>query len=176
MPGLKEDLDRLKNINTFPRFYLSNYFSDLRTEVDLAFATQDLHETDQTLREKIKKNWTEMILKINEFEQECLLKLKNNSFNNSQITDQTEQLINLVESNFINNNIKEDILKELIDGQILKLEKILFLNKLMIFLHRKNGHYTILCKKLDHRTTVGKLIYITNEYLGKKCVEILKKK
>ncbi len=176
MPVLKEVLERLKNIFHFPRFHLSNYFSDLRTEVDLAFATKDLNETDLTLREQIKKNWTDMILKINEFEQECLVKLKNNSFNNSQITDQTEQLINLVESNFINKKIEEDILKELIDGEILKLEKNLFLKKLMIFLHRKNGHYAILCKKLDHRTTVGKLIYITNEYLGKKCVEILKKK
>jgi DNA-binding TFAR19-related protein (PDSD5 family) len=176
MPVLQVVLERLKNIFHFPRFHLSNYFSDLRTEVDLAFATKDLNETDLTLREQIKKNWTDMILKINEFEQECLVKLKNNSFNNSQITDQTEQLINLVESNFINKKIEEDILKELIDGEILKLEKILFLKKLMIFLHRKNGHYAILCKKLDHRTTVGKLIYITNEYLGKKCVEILKKK
>ena len=148
------ELEDLKNIFTYPRYYLSNYFSNLRHEVDSEFVRKDLKETNQQIKTEIKKNWIEMI-----------------SIN----TKQTSDLINLIETELKNEEIDEQSIKNRIYDEILKLEKVLFLNKLMVFLPKQQGYYSV-CKRLDMNTTVGILIYITNDYLGRITIEALKTK
>lgn len=169
------ELEDLKNIFTYPRYYLSNYFSNLRHEVDSEFVRKDLKETNQQIKTEIKKNWIEMISKIDTFEQECFNKQIKNSFNDHINTKQTSELINLIETELKNEEIDEQSIKNRIYDEILKLEKVLFLNKLMVFLPKQQGYYSV-CKRLDMNTTVGILIYITNDYLGRITIEALKTK
>ena len=173
----ESDLEELKNVFSLPRLHLSNYFADLRSEVDMAFVKKDQNETDTLLKTQIKTNWIQMIDKINEFEQECLVKHKSYSFS-KEVAFRISQFIETFESIRMNScqQINETLIREMIYAETVYLEKILFLNRLMLFLHRDKGNHVILCKKLDLRTTVGKLIYVKNEYMGSKSIQLLKKK
>ena len=54
-------LDKLSQMCQFPKFYLSNYFSDLKVKVDKQMATQFMVSPQNT---QILSNWTEIIQKI----------------------------------------------------------------------------------------------------------------
>lgn len=134
----------------FPCFYLSTYFSNLRTEIDIAFVKKFLNESDLKLKEILNDNWTQMIKKVDLFETNCI-----NYYSNAK---------NLKEYNesFVKNS---DFI----------IEKQLLLNKTLIFLNEVHLQELNLHHKIDFKTTSGKLIVITNEYIGKNCVEIIKK-
>ncbi len=173
----ENDFEQFKNVFTLPRLHVSNYFAELRAEVDTAFVKKDLNESEPLLKAEINKNWIQMIEKINEFENECLNKNKNNSFS-KEVAFRAIQFIETFESIKIKggNQINETLIKEMIYAKTVELERILFLNRLMLFLLRDKGHHVILCKKLDFRTTVGKLIYLNNEYMGSRSIQLIKKK
>lgn len=134
----------------FPCFYLSTYFSNFRTEIDIAFAKKFLNESDLKLKEILNDNWTQMIKKVDLFETNCI-----NYYSNAK---------NLKEYN-----------ETLIQNSDFFIEKQLLLNKTLIFLNEVHLQELNLHHKIDFKTTSGKLIVITNEYIGKNCVEILKK-
>ena len=172
----KKELEQLEYVFSHPRLHLSNYFADLRSEVDVAFVRKDSNESDPLIKSEIKKNWVEMIEKINEFEQQCQRKQKTNSFDKeltARILSFIETCHSIQTDNYSND---ETSIKEMIYAETVNLERVLFLNRLMTFLLREKGQHVILCKKLDLRTTVGKLIYVNNEYMGSKCIQLLKKK
>lgn len=175
--SLKTDLESLRNLLNYPRFYLSNYFNDIRNEADVAFIKKDLDETDPDFKRKIKENWLEIIEKIDSFEKECIQMLAGNSFS-KQIQNETNELIEKIE-NKLNENKSVDLneINGLIYDQVQKLERILFQNKFMVFLLRTQCLYTkSICESMDFHTTVGKLVIITNEYLGRLSTYNLKKK
>ncbi len=65
----------------------------------------------------------------------------------------------------------EQEISDLIHEQMFKIEKILFMNKTIMFLERtkpKDRH-------LETDITVGKLVIVTNEYIGKRCRSIIKR-
>ena len=75
-------------MNDIPMLYLSNYFSDLRSQVDQYFNKKginksslnaDLSDTKTSTKTDLIKSprllWTQMTEKVNEFEKECLNKL-----------------------------------------------------------------------------------------------------
>jgi hypothetical protein len=170
------DLDNLKNLLNQPLYFLSDYFKDLRTEVDVAFVKKGLNEPNTDLKQKIKENWIEVINRIDSFENECIQALGSNSFN-KQILTETNLQIDVIESKLNENSPDLNEINNLIYDQVQKLERILFHNKFMIFLLKSQCIYTKnLCAKLDIATGVGKLIFITNEYLGRLSIYNLKKK
>ena len=56
-----EKFDRLKLIYELPRLYLSDFFIDLKTQIDILFIQKDLKEKYVRLKKIIKQNWIEII-------------------------------------------------------------------------------------------------------------------
>lgn len=65
----------------------------------------------------------------------------------------------------------EQEISDLIHEQMFKIEKILFMNKTIMFLEKTKPRD----KHLANDMTVGKLVFITNEYIGKRCRSIIKR-
>lgn len=135
-------LDNLKTICDLPRLYLANYFADLRTQVDLCFA--------QSSGEDSKEVWQKMIEKIESFENECLKKVTETDF-----SDTNNRLNELEAQLTIKNYLKEQL-------DQLELEEYKILSKLFsgqtIFFLDSNKHKTIFF-------ATPKLVIIQNEYI-----------
>ena len=61
-----DKIKELKLMQKHPKFYLANFFSDLKRQVDLTFA----------LKQNEKQKYLEIINKIELVEQECYNKIK----------------------------------------------------------------------------------------------------
>lgn len=157
---IKNQIQTLKTMQKYPRFYLANYFDDLKKEVDLIF-TQNLEENDLNYLQLIevikpfnkffeqeKENYKEIISIIESFEQDSYNKIKPfNTFKN-----EIHQLTSLD--------------NHLIDEIKYKIEKTLFSNKSIMFI--KGFEY-----KLHYRQTDWKkfLLLINDEYLRKTTID-----
>jgi hypothetical protein len=70
---LQIELDNLRLICLSPLLYLINYFSDLRSQVDIEILRKQLIKPfDLKKNKKIKELWIEMIAKIEIFEKKCI--------------------------------------------------------------------------------------------------------
>lgn len=153
-----KDLEDLKSIFEIPRLHISNYFTDLRAEIDLAFIKDN---NDQNC-----ELWNEMIEIVNKHEKECLKKITKNKFSEQSTVD-FMQKIDLIETN-IKNQIET---KALIEDEKFKIEKMLFLNQTLIFLDVNNYKNMNLLK----RSHLFKLIAISDEFISKNGIDTLKK-
>jgi Leucine-rich repeat (LRR) protein len=158
---IKNQIQSLKTMQKYPRFYLANYFDDLKKEVDLIF-TQNVEENDLNYLQLIevikpfnkffeqeKENYLEIISIIESFEQDSYYKIKPfNTFDN-----EINQLTSLD--------------NHLIDEIKYKIEKTLFSNKSIMFIkgYEYKLHY--------YRQTDWKnfLLLINDEYLRKTTID-----
>jgi hypothetical protein len=108
-------LKELKSIYELPRLYLSEYFIDLRAEVDLYFAKKSENS----------EKWQEIIDKINSFEQDSMQRTYKLNFN----ADQT--ILNELEDKIASNN--ENVVDKL-ELEEFKLLKMLFDNYTIFFI------------------------------------------
>ena len=133
---LEKHLQQFKSMFEIPRLYLSNYFTDLKTEVDIYFTQNEMNETNLEEKEKFKTSYQEIINKIVEFETECFKACKTNSLNKT-ITVDVNLSIENIESK-MDEAKRELIIKEIFRDSIENLEyriqEIIFLNKTMLFL------------------------------------------
>lgn len=152
--SLNKDFETLKSLLEIPKLtiiYLSDYFSDLKSEVDLAFVKKDFSFESKNLKIKneLKRNWIQQIEQIDTFQQECLLKQKRTKKLVSAeetkmklIEDKLNQLNTLSNSEPIDSNEKiklDQLLNELDDliyDEMFQFEKNIFLNKTMLFLDK----------------------------------------
>jgi hypothetical protein len=124
----------LNGIIEYPKLFLVNYFSELRTEIDRSFAKKQLmHQSDHFILKTTNKKWNEFIQKIDLYEAELLQNLKNLK---------TNDLTHLHEE---------------------KIFKMLFANRTVVFLNNINENSE-------------KLLYISNEYIGKYGIDYLKQR
>jgi hypothetical protein len=147
--------DELKFIMECPQLFIAEYFSNIKKRIDyqvhlILFNDKNLNNS---VNEKIiKKKYVEMIEKINEIELECLrgckqniLKFKSNELNSIMV---------------INNNNKT---KQINDHQsieflVMKLKRMIFLNRNCIFINPIH-----IDGPLSDPTNIGKL-KIVNKY------------
>ena len=142
-------LEQLKLLLEFPRLYISNYFSDLRTQIDLAFFAKELAINNSEQLIELRKYWNDMIYKLNSFEEKCLIRRSITKF--KELTKETNQMFKLVESKLdlikqiSDEEQSNEIILELDDlvyDELAKIEKILFLNKTIIFLNKSEDQDT----------------------------------
>ena len=183
---LDKQLYKLKEILNFPRIYLCNYFADLKTEIDLSFAKKQQNSSNAEIMQILHENYKQMIDKVNSIEEHCL-KIQKQTFND-ELTHETNSIIKQIE-NKLNITTDEYLSKEINDllyEQTLKLERVIFQNRTLIFLDRSKCCHFIddfndneeernLFDEMDPNTTVGKLVCVYNEYFGYLATEILKK-
>lgn len=198
---LKVHYEQLKKLFDSPRLYMGNYFADLRSEIDIAFIKMNQNEQSIEVKHKLNDSWFQMIENVNTFETECFKLRSTNTFNLdfSQEVREKIELINIIlndltnqiiaEENQINetssqqqqqssNDSDEDSFLEtanLIYEEIYKIEKILMMNKTLVFLDKSNWTDTSLFDFMNNRISFGKLLCIQNEYFGSQSIGILKK-
>jgi hypothetical protein len=168
---LHSSLVELKLIFEFPKEYLTHYFKNLKNKVDSsALSLLSLYKTNKIIIDKINGCWELIINRIKQFEQECLgnLSLMNNiSDENSSSAQRIKQIE--VKLNNLNENMPNSALEQLLHDEFIKLEKIVFQNKCLLYFDDRNG--TELMRDLPC-FYIGKLIYVSNEYFDQEKVEL----
>ena len=164
----RNNLDKLKTIVQEPRSYISNYFTDLRSQVDLSFSTKDLIDNDENNIIALNENWLQIIKKIMSYEKECLYRIKTNHHNLSDLNKKIE----LFEKKILEN---KETIYESINDEINSIENKLFLNKTFIFLDEISCENFNLLYKMNKNKTAGKLVIILDQYINQSQVNLLKK-
>lgn len=197
---LKQQYEQLKKLFEAPRLHVSNHFSDLRSQVDIAFIKMNQNEPNLEIKHKLNDTWFQMIEKINIFETECLKTRGSNTFSNDFAQEIKEKIglidiilkdLNnqvIVEETLLafpsNNKLNEEIendedsfnqISNFIYEEFHKIEKLLFLNRTLFFLDKENWINTSLFDKMNVKTTFGKFILVQNEYFGNQSMSLFKK-
>ena len=208
---LKLDLKTLKTAFELPRIYLTNHFDNLRRKVNISFLLKEQAIKVYENRVLLEKDRVQLTNVINSFEQDCLRKQKVNAFN-YEITNKTLKRIKYIEKKLeelcrygiIENKFSEenpsyedlfDYISSLIYDEKKNIEKIIFLNKTLIYLdaseicktEKDNFSYLDnsdsdsdtseeLIELNDSEILVGMIFFIENDYIGEKGIEYLKNK
>ena len=140
---LLNDLNKIKDIIELPSFYFSNYFSDLRNDVDKQLAPKQLElQNDKEKMKELNELWQQMIAKIDLFE----FNFKRDSYNLKTIKtkiNEIEARLNTQER--INLNDAEDI----IENEQINLLEMLFKKKSILLV------------------TIQKLVILNDEFISK---------
>lgn len=211
---LTENLTRLKSLFEYPRVYLINHFNELKRRVENSFLLREQSLDKRVHRKQLERDCAQILALVASFQQDCLHKQKLNTFN-YEITQRTHERIKLIEKKFDElehtkmldydfNEVNQDIqyLSGLIYDEKTKIEKIIFLNKTLIYLNKlemlfddDDGLFyfnsdsetedeqlydcifdNTKCSKDDEfDLIVGKIIFIENDFIGDQGIEYLKK-
>ena len=152
---LIKDLEELKNNAELPALFLTNYFLEIRKEIDNEIATKqmNLKEGDDMEENKQKLNeiWKDLIAKIDSFESQ---------FNKSTFDlKENKERINSIEAILkedSNDNLNKA--KEAIESEEIDLMKLLFQNKTIVFF---NVIHLSLSNLIDY-----KLIVLNDEFIS----------
>jgi len=121
MNEIIDQIEELKQMQRFPRYYLSKYFEELKTQVDTKYA----------LKLDDKDKYLEIINRIESFEQDAY-----NKWSSKSIKTYDDE-IKLIEDK-LNNNLNSVIdITKLIGELKLKIEKIIFSNKTILFIDER---------------------------------------
>lgn len=161
------EYEKLKLILENPRFYLSSFFSDLRTQVDLEFAQKQVNSiNNEESHTKLNTNWMQIIQKIDEFESECYKARLANTFAKETYLKFTNRL-NQIEDKLKDASNKDNTaLLDEIYAIRFRLEQIMFSNRTILFLAKSRFETTHLLAKLNSTCMVGKLVILTNSYVN----------
>lgn len=175
---LNKDLDALKSLFQLPRLYLSDFFTDLKRDIDLAVMQHGLNiNRDNTEQHNtLSKVWVSMVDRVCQFENECYQKCRLNKFN-PNVNKELSETITLIETKLQNLTTKEDAkeINELIYDNVYQLEKIIFINKTITFVDKKICKLCELFNEMDVKITFGKLLIVNNQYFGKRGLNFLTK-
>jgi Leucine-rich repeat (LRR) protein len=104
----------------------------------------------------MNENWFQINNLISKYEQDCIKKLPCTKFDAD-----TSKSMHIITTMYKHNDNSQE-LNDLIHEQINKLERIIFLNKSVIFIE-KSSKYESLC---SDSASFGKLLFIQNEHLN----------
>ena len=168
---LYSNLVELKLIFEFPKEYLTHHFRGIKNRVDSsALNLISLYSNSKLLVDRINDNWEVIINRIRQFELECLSHSASLMHNNNTVADEsaalTAQRIRSIETKLSYLTEHSSMMsiahvEQMLNDELLKLERIVFQNKSILYLDNKNG--------LDFMRDlpqffIGKLVCISNEY------------
>jgi Leucine-rich repeat (LRR) protein len=146
MNEIINQIEELKQMQRFPRYYLSNYFEELKTQVDTKYA----------LKLDDKDKYLEIINSIESFEQNAYNKWSSKSIN------KYDDEIKLIEDK-LNNNLNNVIDYTKLIGELkLKIEKMIFLNKTILFIDKKT--------RFNFKSN-SFLLIVNDEYISNSLIE-----
>ena len=186
------DLDLLFNS---PKDYLLKYFDELRSEINSHYNKQCEAKLADEVKQKLDENLKKLMEKIKSYETECLENVSSNKYDAKQ-TDESGQILNLIHSKIDYFTVKfsydetdnqeeeqdeaeytamEQEITDLIYKEIAKLEQIVLLNKTMLFVEENDCKISNLFEQMDYLTTVGKLLFFTDQYFSRECLFVVTK-
>lgn len=174
---LVKEYEQFKLLLECPRLFICNYFNELKRKIDLAFA--DLNSQLEYAHQEnsdLNRNWSQIIHLIDSVEMKCLKSNKLNRFA-FKFSQETNQKLKLIERVVKQVSKQEDYncVLNLIYDEMYKIEKNLFQNQTLVFLDRKKCKLNRIFRLIDDDVSAGKLIFVKNEYFGKKSIEYLEK-
>ena len=166
-------LKHLKFLFECPRLFLSNFFNDLKAEIDSSFVLKELSLSENE-RKILIKNWIDIIKRVEVFEAECF-RVKNKNEFQKEFQHEMSKLISYIETDLIQHKKTEnnENLEDLICENILKLERELFLNKTIVYLDESKTERNFF-QYIDFETTAGKLVIISDQYFSTNELQLLK--
>lgn len=167
---LIQNLNELKHLYQYPIFYLSEFFAELRTQIDLTFVKKkinliQLNQYDE-IQDSISLNWSQLIDKTNEFESECLKRAASLQ-SELELCHEIQENIKYIQYNlecFNENQDHCDEINYLIYDSAFKLKRYLFNNQTIYFLDREKCILQRILVGLNYKTTCGKLLIVKNEH------------
>ena len=185
---LTKSVEELEMILNSPRVYLSNYFGDLKNEIDLGAAILVNLKTKSTNIQlnEIDKIYNEQLLfinKIESFENICL-----NSIQLLGLADQTRQTINVCKLKIIEFGLylsrpdseitKSKQMFHEIENAVqqccYKLQRTLFSNKCLLFLNKKTLKQFGVAESLLASLSIGILLFVQDEFISQTRIKQLK--
>lgn len=151
-------IDQLKMMLDVPKYYLSEYYSNLKNQIDIEFLQKEIKE--KNLNEADKNLWMQMIQKIESFETENMIRLNSNPISEERKQEIYARIENIQDKMKNNENIEKN---SLID-EIREIKEAIFLNRtILIFKHDKIKSTKKPVKKLDYRTFYDYYYYYDEE-------------
>lgn len=158
----------------FPRLYLSNYFEELRNEIDLSIAKKMQQKPNEEIKRKLTEDYIQIIDRINSFENSCFKIRAANKFSN-EFSDRIKHSIEIIDAKVTHLKRRKhpDIydfmyyvleIDDLVYEVHFQIEKLLFQNKTILFLDKETAKIS----KLFDTIFDCKLIIISNGYFSKK--------
>jgi len=147
---LNDEIEELRKMLNIPKLYLSNYFSDIKSKIDLHYAKT--FESD-------KETWVQLIEKVEVYENEFLRKFKLNDQLKAELSEEIEE---------IRTRINEANFKE-IENMTEKLKRILLTDKTFLLMNLTNLH-----KKDEKDPNIRLALVYANKYLNEEKIEKLK--
>ena len=187
---LTKSIEELEIILNAPRVYLSNYFSDLKNEIDLGaailanFKTKSANIQLQTAEiDTIYNEQTLFINQIESFENTCL-----NSIQLFELADQTKQTIDLLklkmiefgkylsrpDSEITKSNQTFQEIENAVQQSCYKLQQRLFSNKCLLFLNKKTLKKFGVEESLLASLSIGILLFIQDQFISQTKIKQLK--
>ena len=116
---LEKRFEKFKNAFEFPRLYLSDYFTQLKSKIDMAYFKLECSFEDTSKKEAIRNNWNETIEKITSYESDCFKNQIGNQFSeDAQTTIKNSfQLIENRLKDFDTDKVKAKFSKEYEDDK-----------------------------------------------------------
>ncbi len=174
---LTNQISDIKFLFEYPKLYMSKHFDDLRYKVDV-FAAKHM----KPFEKKTEIIYLKMIEKIDSYEQECF-KVKN--FFVQNFIRSTAESLEMVEDKLLSleKRLFHDIydllyytkeIEELLYETRIQIERIIFKNKTLFFLDETCAN-TISSVGGDKKSLAAsaKLIFIVNEYFGRRGLNFL---
>jgi len=155
-----------------PRLYISQYFDDLKNQIDIK-CCQFLDETN---RERVYEHQSKLIGKVNEFESLCL------KHYNEDVIDRFHMEIQNTDDEIKNKSdfsaVELDQIEKLLSTKLLNIDKALFQNKCMFFIQPSNtddkkivkdtniiGHLEYISMKLKTDNLFGLLVFVEDHFI-----------
>jgi len=146
--SLLSALDQLRLTCEIPNLYLSNYFCDLRNQVDKSFAPfQFSRDHGDELRLKSKYIWLKIINRIYSFEKE-LFKLKLDRVALDELYKQLE----FIETMLNNSCVDFNTIETRIDQEKEKIHQFILRNKTVFFIQDKRWEHQLVIINDAHIT------------------------
>lgn len=138
---LTSELETLKTVLGQPRIWLSNYFSELKNNIDIEFTKFLAEERSEDETKQATSHYEEIIDKVVKIEKNCFNNLKTDRINDEEVQMQAEASINKIEQMIssldskISSETDLDLIDTLIYETLLKIQLSLVLNTGLIFLN-----------------------------------------
>ena len=153
----KYQIDEIKKMKKFPRYFLAKYFDELKTKVDLKYA----------LKIDEKEKYLEIINNIETFEQDAYnrWKSKNICAFDDEINILDENLVNIEKLQLNKSNDLSKIITIQINLLKYKIEKMLFGNKTISYIDKDSNLFLL---------SDSFLLIINDEYISETNYEIFR--
>ena len=165
---LLKSLTKLKQTAEYPSLYLTNYFIELRNDVEKEIAAKQTESTDdEEKKNELHELCQKMVEKIDLFEKNCIRETYDLEAYKLSISN-LETMLATCKKTIDLNAVAEEIYKNKMD-----LLRNIFQNRTIMFLKEKDEHENEreqVCQ-LKNKLIEAKLFLLSDEFFSKKLIQ-----